>query len=308
MKKLFLTGVLLAGLASGGVGCRRAAPPEIEAWPEPAALSGSRALDEASRFVALGPREAGTPGAERAAVYLSERLQSLGIETRVDAFTAPTPDGTQTFRNVIGRLPGRTEGTVILVSHYDTKPGIAPDFAGANDSGSSSGLLLELARVLRGKRGGPQIEFLFVDGEECRVAYGARDGLTGSRHRAGQLKASGESGRVRAVIVLDMIGDRDLRVNLPRNGDSRLSLAVFAAAEGEGVRARFGLARGGVLDDHVPFLEAGMPAVDLIDFEYGEGPGDNRYWHTPKDTMDKLSADSLEKVGRVVLRLLRNPA
>ena len=302
-----LFGVLLAGLAAGGAGCGKPARPPAEPWPEPSALSGSRALETTAAFVALGPRESGTPGSERAAAWLADRLKELGIEVRVDVFHAATPDGTQTFRNVIGRIPGAETGTVILVSHYDTKSGISPSFVGANDSGSSSGLLLELARVLRDKRGGPSIEFLFADGEECRRDYGRNDGLIGSRHRAEQLKESGEAARVGAVILLDMIGDRDLKVSLPRNGDPRLSLAVFQAAAAEGVRNRFRLSDGGVLDDHVPFLEAGMPAVDLIDFEYGEGPGDNRYWHTAQDTMDKLSAESLQAVGRVVVRMLRTP-
>jgi glutaminyl-peptide cyclotransferase len=268
---------------------------------------GARALEETARFVALGPRDSGTPGAERAAAYLADRLRELGLEARVDTFEAPTPDGRQTFRNVIGRLPGRTPETVILMSHYDTKSGIATNYVGANDSGSSTGLLLELARVLKERRGGPNLEFLFTDGEECRRQYGPHDGLTGSRRRAAQLKASGEAARVRAVILLDMIGDRNLKVTLPRNCDPRLSLAVFAAAEREGVREKFGLFDGAVLDDHVPFLEAGMPAVDLIDFQYGEGPGDNRYWHTAEDTMDKLSAESLQIVGRVVARMLAAP-
>ncbi len=299
--------LVLAGLGLVVTGCGKDTPVCADWGPVPADVSGARALDEASRVVALGPRDSGTPGAEKAAAYLVGRLQALGIEARVDAFQEETPDGTQTFRNVIGRLPGRSAETVVLISHYDTKSGIATNFVGANDSGSSTGLLLELARVLKGRHGGPELEFLFTDGEECRREYGPRDGLVGSRRRAGQLKASGESARVRAVILLDMIGDRDLKVTLPRNGDPRLSLAVFAAAEQEGVRASFALADGAVLDDHVPFLDAGMPAVDLIDFQYGEGPGDNRYWHTAEDTMDKLSADSLGLVGRVVLRVLAAP-
>jgi glutaminyl-peptide cyclotransferase len=297
--RLVVVSVALAAALGCGKPARPAASP-----PAPAPFSGERALKEAADFTALGPRVAGTPGAARAADYLAGRLRAAGLAVRVDEFREATPEGTQTFRNVMGRLPGTTTGTVILVSHYDTKSGISPDFAGANDSGSSTGVLLELARLLKARQGGPEIEFLFVDGEECRVSYGPQDGLHGSRRRAGQLVANGAAGRVKAVILLDMIGDRDLRVTLPRNGTRELMLAVFRAAEDEGVRGHFFLLDGDVLDDHVPFLEAGMPAVDLIDFTYGEGAGDNRYWHTAEDTVDKLSAESLGIAGRVVMRML----
>lgn len=290
--------ILAAALLAG---CGPAVAPS-EPLP---AVDGARALEETARVVALGPRVAGTAGAERAAAYLVERLAALGLEPRLDRFEEEAPAGRMTFRNVSARLPGSEAGLVLLVSHYDTKGDVAPDFAGANDSGSSTGLLLELARVLRAQRRGPELEFLFVDGEECRVAYGPRDGLHGSRRRAAQLRASGEARQVRAVLVLDMIGDRDLTVTLPRNGTPALLRAILAAAEEEGLRDRFRLGDGAILDDHVPFLDAGLPAVDLIDFEYGIGPSDNRYWHTPDDTLDKLSADSLELVGRVVLRFLR---
>lgn len=298
--RISLAGVLLAAAS----GCGKPAPPIAASLPEPAAFDGGRALKEAVDFTALGPRVSGTPGAEAAAAYLAGRLRAAGVDVTVDAFQEVTPEGTTTFRNVIGRLPGSSPDKVILVSHYDTKAGI-PGFVGANDSGSSTGVLLELARLLAARRGGPELEFLFTDGEECRVAYGPADGLHGSRRRARQLQESGEAARVKAVILLDMIGDRDLRVTLPDNGDRALMLAVMKAAEAEGAAGRFSLLGGAMLDDHVPFLAAGMPAVDLIDFAYGEGYRDNRYWHTAQDTPDKLSAESLQTVGRVVLRMLR---
>lgn len=293
--------LLLASLLIGQSGCGKKPVVRPVSWPETTSLSGARALDEASRFVELGPRVSGTEGAKKAADYLVDRLTALGLEARLESFEDSTPEGPVTFRNVLARLPGSSPDTIILMSHYDTKSGISDDFAGANDSGSSTGLLLELARVLLAKRGGPAVEFLFTDGEECRVSYGPNDGLHGSRHRAARLKAQGTP--VRAVILLDMIGDRNLKVSVPRNVDSTLALAVFKAAEEEGVRHRFALGDGAMLDDHVPFLDAGFPAVNLIDFAYGEN-GDNRYWHTAEDTLDKLSPESLDIVGRVVLRVL----
>ena len=256
-------------------------------------------------FVSLGARDAGTDGALRAAEYIADRLRAAGVETRIDAFTDDTPAGRKDFRNVLGRLPGVTQERVILVSHFDTKAGIAPPFEGANDSGSSTGLLIELARLLaRAPDRRFETTFAFVDGEECLKRYTDRDGLYGSRRLAEHLTSSGAAEHVRAVIVLDMVGDRDLQVSLPRNSSPELISLVFAAARAEGARQSFRLFTNAVIDDHVPFLLAGMPAVDIIDFHYGSGPGKNDYWHTPEDTIDKLSTDSLQLVGRVVIRML----
>jgi Zn-dependent M28 family amino/carboxypeptidase len=141
-----------------------------------------------------------------------------------------------------------------------------------------------------------------VDGEECVNRYGATDGLHGSRRLAAQLAQGGNAARVRGVLIVDMVGDSNLTVRLPENGTPALMQAVLDAATAEGARRHFGLGLGAVLDDHVPFLDAGLPAVDIIDFEYGSAPGLNDYWHTAADTVDKLSADSLRIAGRVVAR------
>jgi glutaminyl-peptide cyclotransferase len=293
---------LLLALA---ISCRREPSVARVGTSFPIESPGVQALSEAAAFAALGPKSAGTPGAARAVEHVRARLRALGVPSHVDAFTEMTPSGPLTFRNVIATIPGRGPGRVALLAHYDTKAGISDDFAGANDSASGVGLLLALAPVLqRGQEPKPTLLLGFLDGEECRIAYGPSDGLHGSRRLARQWRADGTAGDVRAVIVLDMIGDRDLSVTIPRNGTPALIAAVFRAAGAEGVRSRFGLAPGAILDDHQPFLDAGMPAVDVIDFEYGSAPGRNDYWHTPLDTVDKLSADSLGIVGRVALRVL----
>jgi glutaminyl-peptide cyclotransferase len=293
---------LLVALAAG-CGEKTVAPPPPPVVPL-AACDGARALAEIRTFLAISPRDAGTPNACRAADYLVDALRARGLAAARQDFADAVPGGTATFHNVIGRLPGRGPGLVILCAHFDTKSGI-PGFVGANDSGSGVGVLLELARILAPAwRGAPELWFAFFDGEECRVDYGPHDGLHGSRHLAQQLRASGRTNDVRAVILLDMIGDRDLTVTLPPNGDARLTALVLDAARQENARANFGLAPGPVLDDHQPFLEAGLPAVDLIDFLYGSAPGLNDYWHTDADTLDKLSAASLQTIGRVVLRML----
>jgi glutaminyl-peptide cyclotransferase len=284
-------------------------PPRVSAPPEappidPLAFSGQRALDAAGSFLAVGPRVAGTPGARAAADYLAARLRALDVEAALDSFEDDAPEGKVLFHNVVGRIPGRTPRLIVIGCHYDTKSGISPDFQGANDSGSGVGVLLELASVL--KASGPldaTVLLAFLDGEECARQYGPRDGLHGSRRLARQLVGDGRARQVIAVVIADMVGDRDLGVMIPRNGSPGLVAQAFAAAQDEGARLAFSLGHP-VLDDHAPFLDAGMPAVDLIDFAYGSTPGANDYWHTPADTLDKLGARSLEIVGRVILRML----
>lgn len=270
-----------------------------------AAFDGAKALEQTAALVAIRPRDAGSAGAHRAAQHLGRQLEELGYRTAIDSFTETTSGGAMSFHNVLGRLPGKTQRLIVLGSHFDTKSGISPDFQGANDSGSSSGLLLELARVLA-QSAPHETELLiaFFDGEECVQSYGARDGLHGSRRLARQLVEAGGAQHVEAVIVVDMVGDRDLNITVPRNSSKTLIRMLFSAAHEVGTRPVFRLADGGVLDDHVPFLNAGMPAIDVIDFDFGSAPGLNDYWHTIDDSMDKLSADSLQTVGDTVLRLV----
>ncbi len=272
---------------------------------DPSIVSGDRAMDEVANFVALGPRDSGTDGCERAAAYLAKRLKDCGLTPETDEFIANSPKGDTTFRNVTATVSGESDEIVLLVSHYDTKSGISSEFAGANDSGSSTGLLLELMRSIQGVESRPlTVMAAFVDGEECMVSYGPNDGLQGSSRLASQLSKSGMAKKVKAVIVMDMIGDGDLSVTIPRNSTRKLVSMAFRAASEEGIRKEFILLDRTVGDDHVPFLRKGMKAVDLIDFQYGSKPGLNDYWHSEEDTMDKLSSESLHHVGRVVIRML----
>lgn len=304
--------LLIAALAAAGCGRRSdsgqtaAASGSSGRVPGLEHFNASNAWAEVESFVAIGPRPAFSVEASRAATHIETRMKAHGLAPAIDVFTDLTPRGPRILRNVIVELPGAT-GLVVLVSHYDTKSGIGTNFVGANDSGSSTGLLMELARSLS-KAGALPVSVMiaFVDGEECLEAYGPQDGLHGSRRLALRLKDRQQD--VLGVIVIDMVGDRDLNVTIPRNSSASLMNLAFRSAHRAGVRDRFGISDTAVIDDHVPFLQAGMRAVDLIDFQYGSEPGANNYWHTPADTMDKLSADSLSAVGRVVLHMLADIA
>lgn len=267
--------------------------------------NGLQALSNVTAFVqACTPRDAMTPSAERAAQWLKAKLITNGLTTAtIQTFTDKTPLGEKAFHNVETIIPGQSQKTILLLSHFDTKSGISPTFQGANDSGSSSGLLVELARIIAAA-GTPRhtLRIAFLDGEECVLAFGAQDGLHGSRHLAQKLRQ--EKREVVAVILMDMIGDRDLRIQLPHNGTGALRACALRAADATGDRAHIGLFDGPILDDHQPFLDAGFPAVDLIDFQYGDTPGENNFWHTPSDTLDKLSAESLAITGRIVLEMI----
>jgi glutaminyl-peptide cyclotransferase len=307
-KKSLLAGILCLAILL--TSCRQK-PSEPVATPQldPAAFDGAKALEEVRSLIALGPRDSATPGAEAAAKHLRDRLQAMGVEASIDEFKMQSPKGDVAFRNVMGRLPGGGKGLVILASHYDTKSGIGEKFQGANDSGSSSGALLELARVMaQGPELPFEVMFAFFDGEECMEHYGPSDGLHGSRHLAKKLIDEGRGADIRAMILMDMIGDRDLTVTIPRNSTPALIAMAFDAAREDGSRTKFSLSNLQIGDDHDPFFSAGIPAIDIIDFYFGSAPGRNDYWHTDADTMDKLSAESLGTVGRVVLRMVNKLA
>lgn len=270
-------------------------------------FDGEKALAETEALVAIRPRAAGSAGARRAAVHLEGKLKEFGYKATIDTFSEETPDGKKFFNNVLGRLPGNTQRLIVIGSHFDTKSGISAEFEGANDSGSSSGALLELARVLA-EEGPHETEFLiaFFDGEECTHEYAPNDGLHGSKQLAQMLVDAGGAQHVEAVIILDMIGDKNLNVTVPRNSSKTLIKELFYAAHEVGTRSTFSIGKGSILDDHVPFLLAGMPAIDVIDFEFGSAPGLNDYWHTIEDSMDKLSAESLQKIGDTILQMVKN--
>ena len=289
--------MLITGLLAG---CEPKMPTETD-WHS---FDGKRAMKHVEALVNMGPHPAGSAIQTKAASYLMSQLEEAGLDAQEQVFMSGSPRGPLQFRNIIGKTPRSAGGTgqvIILASHYDTKylPNI--NFVGANDGGSSSGALLELARCAAML---PNVWFVFLDGEEAIQDYSDEDGLVGSKFFVQQLKADQQVDWIKAVILLDMVGDKNLNVTLPANSTGKLVEQVFEAARDVGCRDYFALAKGDILDDHVPFLKVGIPAVDLIDFEYGSAPGKNDYWHTDKDTLDKLSPRSLEIIGQTTLRLL----
>lgn len=245
------------------------------------------------------PRDAGTLAACRAANYILDTASAYGADVRRDSFTVETAHGPKRMMNLEcsfvadPKLPW-----LVFVSHYDTKPGI--NCPGANDGASTTGLLIALARaIFRNQPQKGNILLLWTDGEECIQSYTENDGLWGARHAAAKYKNEGKD--IRAVFCLDMLGDKDLQITVPANGTPKLRQIVERVGQKIGLK-NVTLSKDVVIDDHVPFLDAGFRAVDLIDFQY-EGP-EGTYWHTPQDTMEHVSTDSLLKAGQLVVALI----
>ena len=297
--------LLLVLLLGFGTGCREQEAPRRQSLLDPALLKGGDAFAKVKAFVELGPKEAGAPSARAGAEWIQQELEKAGIEASIDRFVDLTPRGTSTFYNVEGIIPGDPSEIIVLGCHFDTKTGLTNTFVGANDSGSGVGLLINLGRVIQAnKRKGPEVRLAFFDGEECVVHYGPHDGFHGSKHMAKTLVENGQAPKVRAVIILDMVGHEDLTITLPKSSSPALVSLVFDAAHALGVREQFRYFHYDIGDDHIPFLANGMPAVVLIDFQYGSAPTLNDYWHTNEDRLDKLSPASLETTGRVVLEMI----
>ena len=296
----------LAAAAAVVSACRENMIPELE----PPVIDGELALRYAQENYDLGPKVYRTEGALKSAEWI--RKQAIEMPGLLESGGQVRILGTGAIRNVEIMIPPsvrnssqRTDGDFIIVgAHHDTKRIFSvPDFAGANDGASGVGALLAMARACVGYMQTHNlpctIRFVFFDGEEALYRYTDTDGLVGSRDYVDGLRRDGVLERCRAMILLDMIGDRDLHIELAGNSTSALAKTVIAAAEAAGYADKFSCGRTDMLDDHCPFLQAKIPAVDLIDFSYGPK---NSYWHTEADTMDKISAESIKTAADVALR------
>ncbi|MBA3885713.1 MAG: M28 family peptidase [Acidobacteria bacterium] len=289
---------LLVALTTAAAACASAATPQR---PGPV-FDGERAFEHLKRVVEIGPRPAGSPGAARTRAYIIEQLAALGIKAEEQPFEAKTPIGPVQMANVRALIPGRGTGRLIFAGHYDTKLFKEFTFVGANDGGSSTAFLIELARTLKARDNAIPIEIVFFDGEEAFVEWSlGSDSTYGSRHYVQAAKGDGSLKDIRALMLVDMIGDRELTIKRDDHSTPWLNDIIWAAARRLG-RSEFVDQTTVIEDDHIPFLEAGVPAVDIIDLEY---PDESmRYWHTAEDTLDKVSARSLQVVGDVLLEAL----
>ena len=316
-----VSALALAALLAAVAGCGRSRAPREVAWDALPNDAGLGMYEYVADLVkTASPRDAGTLGAARASRWIAQELKRMGLRPEADCWTETTPQGRKTFCNVYVDFPGTSGQTVLLVSHYDTKSGI-PGFQGANDGGSSVGILLGLAEhfVSHRLRLRNTVRLAFVDGEEAVGSYHLDsppfDGLHGSSRLARHYEELWREARDRspgrippppllACIVLDMVGDRNLRIDIPRNSSVWLARAAMRAAEERDDLPVVTLATSWTIDDHVPFIARNFSAIDFIDFEYGSAAGRHDYWHTPEDTLDKISARSLHRSASLALALL----
>ena len=265
-------------------------------------FDGARAYEYARQFVAIGPRWPTSQGHVKAEEFLRSHFQHDQIEE--DTFTANTPIGPVPMRNFIVRFPGKKDGVIVLGTHYETNyPLRTINFVGANDGGSTTGLLLAIADQLRGKTlDGYSVWLVFFDGEEAIQTWSRSDSTYGSRHLAAKWGKEGTLGRVKAFMLADMIGDKDLDIQRETKSTDWLVALVRQAAHKFGYDRYFFQTEEPVEDDHLPFIERGVPSIDVIDLNYGPN---NSYHHTAQDTMDKISARSLTIDGDVFLETTR---
>jgi glutaminyl-peptide cyclotransferase len=262
-----------------------------------AQFDGGRAFKHLEQLVAIGPRPAGSPGAQRARDYIKQQLTALSLTVEEQVFEAKTPLGPVRMVNLRATIPGSAAGPRLIVAgHYDTKRFKDITFVGANDGGSSTAFLIELARVLKERPATLPIELLFFDGEEAVVEWQGDDNTYGSRHYVATAQRDGSVAGIGALVLVDMIGDRDLRLLREAQSTPWLTEIIWGRARSMG-RRQFVDESTPINDDHLPFLAAGIPAVDIIDLDYPA-------WHTPEDTLDKTSADSLQVVGDVLVAAL----
>jgi Peptidase family M28 len=279
----------------------------LNAAQSPAAkFDSNRAYEDIRQLVAIGPRVAGTPGAQAARAYITKQLQASGIKVEEQPFEATTPLGRVKMVNLRATLPaaggGPSTERLVIGGHYDTKLFRDFTFVGANDGGSSAAFLIELGRALKSRTNRVPIELLFLDGEEAVVDWAGTDHTYGSRYYVEAARKDGTVKDIRAFVLVDMIGDRDLVIKREANSTPALTDAIWSAARKLN-RREFVNETTPIEDDHLEFLALGVPSVDIIDLEYVTRSGEVA-WHSKYDTLENVAAGSLQAVGDVLLAAL----
>ncbi len=272
-----------------------AAPPAAQTG----GFDGAKAYDQVAKLVAFGPHPPASDGIHAVQNYIHSQLEGFGCAVDEDDFNAQTDLGTMAMKNIVAKIPGTGQGIILLLTHYDTKR--VDNFVGAEDAGSSTGLMLEMARVLCARaRQTNSVWIAFLDGEETQAHFDwlTSDSVYGSRELAARLALSGDAKRVRAAILADMIGQYNLQINRESDSTKWLTDLIWRTAASLGYQDIFVSKEGQIDDDHQPFLKRGIPAVDVIDLQ---GYIDLGYWHTAQDTLDKISPRNLAIVGHVIL-------
>lgn len=266
-------------------------------------FDGAKAYSYVVKLVSFGPHPPDTPAIRNVQSYIRSQLKSFGCPVDVDNFHAQTPIGTLSMENIVVKIPGTGRGIILLLTHYDTLR--LKGFVGAEDSGSSTGLMLEMARLLcKAPKNHNAVWIAFLDGEEAQLVENGQaewtdaDSVFGSRELAARMDLSGNLKRVKAVILADMIGQKNLHILKETESTKWLKELVWKTADRLGYGDIFLNEETPISDDHIPFIERGVPAVDIIDLQDYQQMG---YWHTTQDTLDKLSPRSIAIVGHVIL-------
>ena len=261
-------------------------------------FDSNRAWEHLRQVISIGPRPSGSPAIEQTRQYIKTQLTASGVAVAEQKWVDDTPAGKLPMVNLIATIPGARKERIVFAGHYDTKRFPQFRFVGASDGGSSAAFVLELARVLKARRNPFTIELLFLDGEEAvNEVWAGTDNTYGSRHYVESARRDGSLAGLKALVLLDMIGDRSLQIRRDSNSTPWLTELVWGAARRQKLDTYFIAETTQVEDDHVPFMKAGVPSVDIIDLDYPQ-------WHTAQDTLDAVSARSLQVVGDVVLAAL----
>jgi hypothetical protein len=270
----------------------------IAAWGQAAPkFDSNRAWEHLRQLVAIGPRPAGSAAIEQSRKYIKDQLAAAGLKVVEQAWDDETPLGRVHMVNLIATIPGASPNRIAITGHYDTKLFREFRFVGASDGGSSAAFLIELARVLKARKNALTIEIVFLDGEEAVVEWRGNDHTYGSRHYVETARRANTLGSLKAMVLVDMIGDRNLGIRRDSNSTGWLTDVVWGAAARLKLDNYFLPATTTIEDDHLPFIAAGVPSVDIIDLDY-------EAWHTKGDTLEAVSARSLQVVGDVLLAAL----